>query len=120
MNFVREMMENVVPISSFNKGIAGKIFGEVKRSGIKVVMKNNVPECVLISPEDYIKLIDQVNDAKLLALAAERMKDYSKEKVITSEEFDEQFGFSPEDVKDFEEVYEIAAKRIEKNIHLHD
>lgn len=103
MNLVKGIMENVVPISYFNKGIAGKIFEEVKRSGMKVVMKNNAPECVLLSPEDYVKLVDEVNDAKLIALAAQRMQEYNPEKSISEEEADRIFGFS-DDARDFEGV----------------
>ena len=36
MNLVKGIMENVVPISSFNKGIAGKIFEEVKQDPKKL------------------------------------------------------------------------------------
>lgn len=103
MNLVKGIMENVVPISYFNKGIAGKIFEEVKRSGMKVVMKNNAPECVLLSPEDYVRLVDEVNDAKLIALAAQRMQEYNPEKSISEEEADRIFGFS-DDARDFEGV----------------
>ncbi len=103
MNLVKGIMENVVPISYFNKGIAGKIFEEVKRSGMKVVMKNNAPECVLLSPEDYVKLVDEVNDAKLIALAAQRMQEYNPEKSISEEEADRIFGFG-DDASDFEGV----------------
>ena len=103
MNLVKGIMENVVPISSFNKGIAGKIFEEVKHSGMKVV-KNNAPECILLSPEDYLKLIDEVNDAKLMALAMQRMQNYDPEKTISEEEADRILGFSKEDTDDFEGV----------------
>lgn len=47
MNVVRTILESTVPISQFNRGLAGKID-----------MKNNEPECVLLSPDDYIALID--------------------------------------------------------------
>ena len=70
---IASAIRNTVPISLFNRGLAGKIFDEVKQSGAKVVMKNNAAECVLLSPEEYISLIDEVNDARLLALASERM-----------------------------------------------
>ena len=53
---IRSALENTIPISQFNRGLAGKIFEEVKRYGAKVVMKNNIPECVLLSPEEYIRL----------------------------------------------------------------
>ena len=40
---IRSAIENTIPISQFNRGLAGKIFEEVKRHGAKVVMKNNSP-----------------------------------------------------------------------------
>ena len=104
MNLVKGIMENVVPISSFNKGIAGKIFEEVKHSGMKVVMKNNAPECILLSPEDYLKLIDEVNDAKLMALAMQRMHFYDAEYCLSEEDGERMLGFSKEDMDDFEGV----------------
>ena len=73
---VTSAIRNTVPITLFNRGLAGKIFEEVKQQGSKVVMKNNTPECVLLSPEEYLHLMDEVNDAKLAALAAERMQHF--------------------------------------------
>ena len=40
MNVVRTILESTVPISQFNRGLAGKIFDEVKKYGAKIVMKN--------------------------------------------------------------------------------
>ncbi len=45
-----------VPISRLNKGETGKVIEEVKAEGIRVIVKNNVPECVMISVEDYDRL----------------------------------------------------------------
>ncbi len=52
-----KMLNAFVPISRFNKGEAGKIIEEVKRDGIKVIVKNNAPECVMITVEDYDRLV---------------------------------------------------------------
>lgn len=93
MTTVRSAIENTVPISQFNRGMAGKIFEDVKQNGAKVVMKNNTPECVLLSPDEYIKLLDALNDAKLLALAAQRMEHYDPENTIPQEAVDREFGF---------------------------
>ena len=70
---ISSALRSTIPISLFNRGMAGKVFEDVRRQGAKVVMKNNSPECVLLSPEEYLRLIDEVNDAKLAALAAQRM-----------------------------------------------
>lgn len=61
-------LTRTVPISYFNKGMAGKIFKDVRETGSKVVMKNNVPECVLLSPEEYLKLIEERNQRKEAAV----------------------------------------------------
>lgn len=104
MDLVKGIMENVVPISSFNKGLAGKIFEDVNRTGMKVVMKNNVAECILLSPKDYVSLIDEVNDAKLLALATKRMENYDPTQIISEKDADKILGFTKEDVVDWEGV----------------
>lgn len=104
MASVMSAIINTVSISQFNKGLAGKIFDEVKKTGAKVVMKNNTAECVLLSPEEYTQLIDELNDAKLLAIATERMANYDSSKLIPEKELYEQLGISEEDLLGFEDI----------------
>lgn len=54
-----KVLNAFVPISRFNKGEAGKIIDEVKQDGIRVIVKNNVPECILITVEEYDNLIQK-------------------------------------------------------------
>jgi len=81
------ILDSLIPISRFNKGEANKIFDEVRLSGFKVVVKNNAPACVLITPEMYQEMIDMIDDQYLLALADERERNstgvtYSFEEVL--------------------------------------
>ncbi|MBU9736313.1 type II toxin-antitoxin system Phd/YefM family antitoxin [Lachnospiraceae bacterium ASD3451] len=101
---IRSAIENTISISQFNRGLAGKIFDEVKRYGAKVVMKNNSPECVLLSPEEYIRLLDEVNDARLLASATQRMSTFNPSTVISQEQVDQEFGFSPSDYEETDDI----------------
>ena len=96
--------KNTVPISQFNRGLAGKIFEDVKQSGAKVVMKNNVAECVLISPEEYVRLMDEVNDARLLAVASERMAHFNPATLISEEEMNRRLGITEDNLTGFDEV----------------
>ena len=55
---VMGIMNAIVPITRFNKGEANRIFDEVESSGTKIVMKNNRPTCILMSPEKYETLME--------------------------------------------------------------
>ena len=101
---IASAIKNTISISLFNRGLAGKVFEEVKKTGAKVVMKNNAPECVLLSPEEYIRLMDEVNDARLLTSAAERMQNFKKEDLIDGEEVFKKLGITDDDLEDFDEV----------------
>lgn len=104
MASVVSAITNTVPITQFNRGLAGKIFEDVKRSGAKVVMKNNAAECVLLSPEEYVRLMDEVNDARLLAVATERMAHYDPSTLISEDEMNRRLGITAADLADFDEV----------------
>ena len=97
-------IRNTIPISMFNRGLAGKIFEEVKQCGAKVVMKNNTAECVLMSPEEYLRLMDEVNDARLLTLAAERIAKADPSAFIPADRLYEEIGITQEDLDAIPEV----------------
>ena len=77
MNAVNSIniLNSIVPISRFNKGEANRIFTEVKNDGIRIVVKNNTPECVLISPKDYQALVEGYEDALLMSEANNRLSN---------------------------------------------
>lgn len=47
-------IRHTIPISQFHKGMAAQIFSDVRKHGAKVVIKNNEPECILMSPAEYM------------------------------------------------------------------
>lgn len=104
MDIIRGAIENTVSISQFNKGLAGRIFEDVKRHGAKVVMKNNAAECVLMSPQEYVRLMDEINDARLLAEATARMSRFDPDALLSDDQINEALGLSPEDYADTSEV----------------
>ena len=100
---LRSAIQNSVPISNFNKGMAGKIFADVRSNGPKVVIKNNTPECVLMSPEEYISLLDELDEMRLLAMAKDRIS-HTSGKTITHEEIMKKYGISQEELDSMEDV----------------
>ncbi len=104
MDSVVSVIRNTVPITQFNRGMAGQIFEDVKASGTKVVMKNNVAECVLISPERYLALMDELEDAQLLAVANARLAGFDPKDAVSSEDFWKPFSISEEEANAAGEV----------------
>ena len=98
---VSSMLDALVPISRFNKGEANKIFDEVKESGCKIVVKNNVPACVLLTPERYQEMLEMLEDQYLLALAEERVKR-NNGKSVPLEEIIKEDGFTKEELEETE------------------
>ena len=100
-NYMKTLIETV-PITRFNRGQAGKIFGDVKKTNnVKLVIKNNEPEVVILSPETYNEIVEVYEEYKekiLYAKVADRLlndddKLYSKDEVlkelgISEEEFE--------------------------------
>ena len=97
-------IESTVPISLFNRGLAGKIFAEVKQGNAKVVMKNNAAECVLMAPDEYVRLMNEVNDARLLSAAVQRMSNFDPAAAISIEEIDQKYGITSDILEDADEV----------------
>ena len=104
INNITSAIKDTVSISLFNRGLAGKIFEEVKQGGAKVVMKNNTAECVLMSPDEYIRLMDAVNDAKLLTIANERLADMNPTEVIPAEDLYTDLGITSQELESVGEV----------------
>ena len=104
MQSVVSAINRTVPISQFNRGLAGQIFSEVKKSGPKVVMKNNEAEVVLLPPEQYVELMDILNDYELLSLAMERLQHDDPSNHISEEEMDHLLNITQEELDHVDEV----------------
>ena len=76
-------------------------------------MKNNTAECVLLSPDDYVQLMEELNDARLLTLATERLENLDSQKLVPAEAVYAELGIDENNLAD-SEVYEQADKRNKK------
>lgn len=104
MSSVVSAIRNTVPITQFNRGLAGQIFDSVKTEGAKVVIKNNVAECVLLSPEEYLSIMEELEDARLFALAQARLSGAEDKAVISNDDFWRDFHITQEELDGVGEV----------------
>lgn len=93
------VLDSLVPISQFNKGHASRIFDRLKSKKQMVVLKNNEPAAILLSPEEYVRLTEAEEDYLLLCEAMERMERAKNEPTYTMEESMAEFGITWEDLE---------------------
>ena len=93
------MMKKIVPITRFNKGEASKIFDEVQKNGTKIVVKNNHPACVLVSPDQYESLMEMLSDYLLLSEADKRMAENNDAENISHEEMMSRLGITRDELE---------------------
>ena len=68
------ILHSLVPISQFNKGKAAQIFDRLRTEKELVVLKNNQPSAVILSPEEYTRLTEIEEDYMLLIEANSRLE----------------------------------------------
>ena len=96
-------LDSVVPITRFNRGEANKIFDEVRESGCKIVVKNNVPACVMLTPDMFKAMVDMIEDQALLAVATARV-EYNSGKTQTFDDVLAKNGLTLADIDAMEDV----------------
>lgn len=53
---ISRFIKNIVSITLFNKGKASQMFSRVHKGETLVVVKNNTPVAIILSPEEYALL----------------------------------------------------------------
>ena len=57
-----------------------------------------------MSPEEYLSLMEEVEDAKLLRLAESRLQNLTPAETIPAEDVYQKYGITDADLADFDEV----------------
>jgi antitoxin StbD len=94
---ITELFENMISITDLNKGKGAKIIDEMKRTGYKVILKNNRPEAVLITPnqfEEMLALKEELADMTLGMEALRRMVNFNPEAAVSHEDMLAEFGIT--------------------------
>ena len=91
------ILQSLVPISQFNKGKAAQIFDRLRTEKELIVLKNNQPSAVILSPEEYTRLTEIEEDYMLLEANGDK-PGISFTNVLND------LGISESDLDDAEEV----------------
>ena len=60
----RNFLNNLVSVTMFNQGQASKIFNRLQTEKQIIVLKNNNPTAILLSPDEYDRLLNLAADGE--------------------------------------------------------
>lgn len=88
MAYTADILDSLVPITQFNHGHASKIFDRLHTENQLIVLKNNQPAAIILSPSEFQRLSEIEEDYTLLLEATRRLKEdssstYSREDVMS-------------------------------------
>ena len=62
MALTTDLLQSLVSITQFNRGQASRIFDRLHSERQLIVLKNNQPSAVILSPEEYARLAEIEED----------------------------------------------------------
>ena len=98
------ILNSLIPISQFNKGKAAQIFDRLRTEKELIVLKNNQPSAVILSPEEYSRLTETEEDYALLIEANNRLEAAGDKRGIPMEEVLADLGISEKELENAEDA----------------
>lgn len=99
-----QTLRSLVSISQFSKGQATQVFDRLRNEPQLVVLKNNVPAAILLSPEEFSRLAEIEENYRLLMLAQERLDHDNLESARDEASVMQSLGISEADIDAAEDV----------------
>ena len=91
-------LHSLVSISQFSKGQAIKVFNRLQEESQLIVLKNNAPVAVLLSPEEFTRLIEIEENYHLPTLAQERLSNNNIDNAIPEPEMIASLGITENEI----------------------
>ena len=77
MAYTADILDSLVPITQFNRGQASRIFDRLHSESRLIVLKDNQPTPIILSPSEFQRLSEIEENYTLLLEATKRLKEDS-------------------------------------------
>lgn len=104
MSMAYETLNSLISVTQFNKGQASKIFDRLSTERQLIVLKNNIPSAVILSPEEFIRLSELAEDYYLLAEAQERLNNNTGKETLSLDSVMQSCGLTQADIENAEDL----------------
>lgn len=104
MELTANFLSRLVPISQFNRGQASRIFDRLRSESELIVLKNNQPSAVILSPDEYTRLAEIEENYMLLLEATKRLTANEGKEAISEADVLKHFGITDTDLEEAEDL----------------
>lgn len=98
MTMAHGVLKSLIPITQFNRGQASRIFDRLRTEPQLIVLKNNQPSAVILSPEEYERLLEIEEDYLLMMEANERLASNQDKPTKSFDEVMQDLGITEEEL----------------------
>lgn len=107
-NDLRDIIGKLVSVSDLSRGMASKVIQNVgKNKEQYIVVKNNKPEAIILSVDEYMELMEAKENLELLQMAQVRMKESISEEILSHEEVLERYEIKEKKLDELMDLVEI-------------
>ncbi len=105
---LRDIIGKLISVSDLSRGMASKIIQKVGKDKEQyIVVKNNKPEAVILSVDEYMELMEAKEDLELMQLAESRMRNYVPEETASHDDILNRYNIKEEKLDKLMETVEI-------------
>ncbi|SCG82853.1 prevent-host-death family protein [Proteiniborus sp. DW1] len=112
---LKHIIEKFISISDLSRGKASKVIQDVvKDESQYIIIKNNKPEAVILSLNEYMHLVEikekmneMKEDIELIRLVNERMKNYDIENTMSQDEILKRYNIKEEEIDELIDFVEL-------------
>ena len=113
------ILQCLIPISQFNKGQASKIFDRLHDEKELIVLKNNQPSAVILSPEEYTRLTEIEEDYYLLIEATKRIEDNGNKETVSMDYVMRNLGIDEKELENDFKINDGVVQKIKGDINFY-
>ncbi len=103
MTQVQQLLKGFVPVTMFNRGKASQIFDRLHKENRLIVLKNNQPSAIILSPTEYERLTEIEEDYALMLEAQTRLEKNAGTPGLSEGQVIKDLGLTEEDIENAEE-----------------
>ncbi|NSW90359.1 MAG: type II toxin-antitoxin system Phd/YefM family antitoxin [Firmicutes bacterium] len=105
---LRDVIGRLISVSDLSRGMASKIIQRVgKNKEQYIIVKNNKPEAIILSVDEYTDLLETKENFELLKMANERIKNFNQNETLTRDDIIKEYNISEERLDKLMETVEI-------------